>query len=87
MSNRKPLTPEEREEHEASLREPEPPSHWARWGTLIWIGITCTILAAVAKSDIPGRSLPRALFCIAAGSYALYRYAAHQNRTGDRSFD
>jgi len=87
MSNRRPLTPEEREEHESSLREPEPPSKLAQWGTLIWIGITCTILVAVAKSDIPALKLPRALFCIAAGSYALYRYAAHQNRTGDRSFD
>lgn len=87
MSIREPLTPEEREEREESLREPDPPSHLARWGKLIWIGLTCSLLIFIVTNLQQPWNHMRTLVGIVIGSYTMYRYASHTNRTGDRSFD
>lgn len=87
MSIREKLTPEEREEREESLREPEPHSHAARWATLIWFGLTCSLLIYIVTNARQPMDHIRTLLGIVVGSYTLYRYASHTNRTGDRTFD
>lgn len=76
-----------REEREESLRAPEPASNMARVATVLWIVLTLLLMGAVVWWERDALHLPKHLFYIASISAALYAYAAHVNRTGDRTFD
>lgn len=76
-----------REEHEESLRAPEPPSKLARVATVVWIILTVALMGIVAWVERDELHLLKHLLGIAGGSASLYAYAAHMNRIGDRSFD